>query len=100
MSHSDNLPAVVLEPGDAEGMSAEFESEKRSFWAMRARLLEQHEGEYVAVFGGRVVDHDKDKVRLGLRVYKQFGYKPIYVQLVSRDGMPLKRIASPKRADM
>ena len=63
---------------------------------MREQLLSQYEGQYVAIHKGQVVDHDSDKLRLGLRVYRQFGYQPIYVQLVTREEIPVKRIASPK----
>ena len=73
-----------------------FEAEKRAFEAMREQLLSEYEGRYVAIHKGRVVDHDSDKLRLGLRVYRQFGYQPIYVQLVTREEIPAKRIASPK----
>ena len=37
-----------------------------------------------------------DKLRLGLRVYRQIVYQPIYVQLVTREEIPARRIASPK----
>ncbi|HKE04454.1 MAG TPA: DUF5678 domain-containing protein, partial [Blastocatellia bacterium] len=73
-----------------------FEVEKRTFEAMREQLLSQYEGQYVAIHKGQVVDHDSDKLRLGLRVYRQFGYQPIYVKLVTREEIPVKRIASPK----
>src|SRR5262245_10672141 len=73
-----------------------FEAEKRAFEAMREQLLGQYEGQYVAIRKGQVVDHDSDKLQLGLRVYRQFGYQPIYVQLVTREDLPTKRITSPK----
>jgi hypothetical protein len=65
---------------------------------LRERLLDQYEGEYVAIHQGHVVDHDTDKIKLGLRVYQRFGYRPIYAQLVSRQGLPVKWQVSPRRA--
>lgn len=100
MSHQDTLPPVELERDELQPMSAQFEAERKSFWAMRDQLLDRYEGEYVAVYHGRVVDHDLDKLRLGLRIYEQLGYKPIYVQLVSRQGLPIKQFASPRRLEM
>lgn len=96
MSHQNTLPPGEIEPDDSQATGTQFEAERKSFRAMIEQLLDRHEGEYVAVYHGRVVDHDKDKLQLGLRVYRQFGYKPIYVQLVSRQGLPAKRLASPR----
>jgi hypothetical protein len=100
MSHQETLPPGELEPDDSQTNGTQFEAERRSFRAMREQLLDRHEGEYVAVYQGRVVDHDKDKLQLGLRAYRQFGYKPIYVQLVSRQELPVKRLASPRRREI
>src|SRR2546428_1066011 len=41
--------------------------------ALREQLLDRYDGEYVAIHQGRVVDHDTDKLKLGLRVYQRFG---------------------------
>ena len=99
MAQPDTLPAVELAPDDASEKSARFEAEKKSFWALREQLLDQYEGQYVAIHEGCVVDHDPDKIRLGLRVYRKLGYQPIYVQWVSRRGLPVRRFASPRRAE-
>ena len=97
MTQLDTLPAVEFEQGGGAATSGQFESDKAAFWASREQLLTEYEGQYVAVHLGQVVDHDTDKLKLGLRVYEQFGYRPIYVQLVSRQELPLKRLASPRR---
>ena len=96
MAQQETLPAVELEHDEVSENAALFEAEKRTFWALRERLLDQYEGEYVAIHQGRVVDHDTDKIKLGLRVYQRFGYRPIYVQLVSRQGLPVKWQVSPR----
>jgi len=98
MAQQETLPAVELEHDKVSENAALFEAEKRTFWALREGLLDQYEGEYVAIHQGRVVDHDTDKIKLGLRVYQRFGYRPIYVQLVSRQGLPVKWQVSPRRA--
>jgi hypothetical protein len=41
----------------------------------------------------QVVDLDTDRVRLALRVYDAFGYRPIYVQIVD-DHLPRVRLPS------
>ena len=76
---------------------ARFAAERRAFWAMRAQLLKAYEGKYVAVLNGEVVDCDEDKQVLAKRLYRQFGYQPIYVQLVTTTSLPVYRLSSPRR---
>jgi hypothetical protein len=96
MSQQEILSAVELVPGPKVEVDVQFEAEKKAFWAMKDQLLGQYEGQYVAVHEGQVVDSDPDKLRLGLRIYARFGYQPIYVQLVSRQELPIKQLASPR----
>lgn len=95
MTSQETLPAVELELKDDLDPNDPFEIEKRSFWAMREQLLDQFEGQYVAIYQGHVIDHDPDKIRLGLRTYRQHGYKPIYFQLVTRQLLPVVHFSSP-----
>jgi hypothetical protein len=99
MAQPDTSLVVELERDEIAENAALFEAEKKCFWALREQLLAQYEEQYVAIHQGRVVDHDTDKLRLGLRVYQRFGYLPIYVQLVSRQGLPIKWLASPRRVE-
>jgi len=99
MSQQDTSLVVELERDEVSENAALFEAEKKCFWALREQLLDQYEGQYVAIHQGRVVDHDTDKLKLGLRVYQRFGYLPIYVQLVSRQGLPVKWLASPRHVE-
>jgi hypothetical protein len=46
-------------------------------------LLRTHRGQYVAIHEEQVVDSGDDTFALGRRVYKRFGYVPIYVAPVS-----------------
>src|SRR5262245_29879730 len=99
MAQQDKSFVVELERDEVLENAALFEAEKKCFWALREQLLDQHEGQYVAIHQGRIVDHDTDKLKLGLCVYQRFGYTPIYVQLVSRQGLPVKWLASPRLAE-
>ena len=96
MTPQETMFEVELPLNDASESCDMFEAEKRAFEAMREQLLSQYEGQFVAIYKGQVVDHDFDMLRLGLRVNCQFGYGPIYVQLVTCEELPTKRIASPK----
>jgi antitoxin (DNA-binding transcriptional repressor) of toxin-antitoxin stability system len=77
----------LAEPDDA------FERERAAFERLKPQLLKTHRGKFVAVVDEQVVDLDTDRVRLALRVYDAFGYRPIYVQLVE-DHLPRVRLPS------
>ena len=44
------------------------DAEERAFRALHPRLMQQFLGQYVAVAGGQVVDHDADQIALYRRV--------------------------------
>lgn len=92
MPAEDIYPAVELL---APPPTAQFAREKQAFWAMHEAMLQQYEGQYVAVYEGKVVDSDQDKVALALRIYRTYGYVPIFVHLVSRHASPVRSIYSP-----
>jgi hypothetical protein len=82
---------------DTSSQDTRFANERRIFWAMHAQLLKAYEGKYVAILNGQVVDCDEDKHALAKRLYRQFGYQPIYVQLVTTASLPIYRLSSPRR---
>jgi len=59
--------------------------------------LEKYEGKYVAILNGKVVGSDADKRALAQRLYREVGYQPIYVQLVTAASLPIYRMSSPRR---
>jgi PHD/YefM family antitoxin component YafN of YafNO toxin-antitoxin module len=70
-----------------------FERERAAFERLKPKLLKTHRGKFVAVVNEQVVDVDTDRVKLVLRVYDRFGYRPIYVQLV-KEHLPRRRLPS------
>jgi PHD/YefM family antitoxin component YafN of YafNO toxin-antitoxin module len=70
-----------------------FERERAAFERLKPELLKTHRGQFVAVVNEQVVDVDTDRVKLVLRVYDRFGYRPIYVQLVE-EHLPHRRLPS------
>jgi PHD/YefM family antitoxin component YafN of YafNO toxin-antitoxin module len=70
-----------------------FERERAAFERLKPELLKTHRGKFVAVVNEQVVDMDTDRVKLVLRVYDRFGYRPIYVQLVE-EYPPRRRLPS------
>ncbi len=59
-----------------------IEAESHAFEAMKADLLAKYPGEYVAVYSGKVIDHDPDLRTLHLRVYEKYGRIPVLLKQV------------------
>ena|SRR5438046_1164063 len=56
--------------------------ERRAFERQRAQLLRRYKGQYVAVYEGRVVDHDPDDEALACRLFVKLGDVPFYIARV------------------
>ena len=95
MSSDEIHPAVELLTPSHRTKNAQFLSDKQAFWAMQTELLQCYEGQYAAIYQGKVVDSDQDKVALALRVYQTHGYVPIFVHHVSRQKPVTHAIRSP-----
>lgn len=54
-------------------------AERRAFERQRAQLMRRYPGEYVALSGGRVVDHDKQDEALAARMFRKFGNAAFYI---------------------
>ena len=50
----------------------EKEREKNAFRRLHTALLEQYIGEYVAIYGGELVDHDANQAELVARIDKKY----------------------------
>ena len=94
MKRTNVLPAPRIDlPIRGEG---KWERERRAFKRLRPSLLCTHLGKYVAIHECKVVDCGEDKIALALRVYKRFGYVPIYVTQVLSEPPPPVRMPSPR----
>ena len=89
MKRTNALPAPKIEPFPAA--EDKWERERRAFNRLRPSLLRSHLGKYVAIHQCKVVDSGNDQIAVALRVYKRFGYVPIYV------GQVLAELPSPVR---
>lgn len=72
-----------------------FEEGRQYFEEQKASLLQQFGGKYIAIIDNKVVDSDLDFGQLATRVYRQFGYKAIYMPFVCEKPRVL-RIPSPR----
>lgn len=76
-----------------------WRQEQQAFHRLLPDLLRTHPGQFVAIFGGRVVEAGLDKLDVARRCYEQFGYVPIFVgRVVAGPANPL-RLPSPRLID-
>jgi hypothetical protein len=59
-----------------------FERERQTFEHLKPELLHTHQGQWVAIYQGKVVEAGEDRSQVLDRVYDRFGYVPVYVQQV------------------
>lgn len=89
--NSDNtLPfASAFSPDEREDIEdAPFWEEVAAFNNIPQNIVDEHYGKYVAVYGGNIVDSDRDEGELALRFYRTFGYVPVYIhQVGTEDGL-------------
>ncbi len=91
MNETEVFPAPLLDAAASE--EGKWRSEQRVFLRLLSELLLTHRDQHVAIHEGKLVDADRDKLKLASRVYQRFGYVPIYIGLVS-ETRPLARIPS------
>lgn len=59
-----------------------YADEKRAFLSMLPLLYSRHPGEYVAVSGGVIVDHDRSRLEVVRRFFGRSTQAPVYVGFV------------------
>jgi hypothetical protein len=64
---------------------APFWKEVAAFNRIPQSLVDEFYGQYVAVYDGRIVDHDPDEGELALRFYRTWGYVPVYIHKVGTE---------------
>jgi hypothetical protein len=66
------------------------EREHQAFLRLLPQLLGTHQGKYVAVHEGQVIDSDADDIALVLRVHARIGYVPIRVGRVTEQPLVVR----------
>ncbi len=64
---------------------APFWKEVTAFNQIPSYQVDQYYGQYVAVYGGNIVDADPDEAELALRFYRTWGYVPVYIHKVGTE---------------
>lgn len=73
-----------------------MDREIAAFETMKAVLLANYLGEYVAIFQSAVIDHDADKARLLSRLGQTHPNEVVLVRQVRREPRPPFRLRSPR----
>ena len=60
-------------------------AQERAFHKRRARLLRRYEGQFVALYQGRVVGHGPSDEDLSRRMFEKFGDAPFFIQRVEKE---------------
>jgi len=73
-----------------------IKAEAEAFCSMHAELAEKYLGQYVAIHGGKVVDHDEDFQTLHSRIRQLFGRQPVLLRQVEVEPERVLTFHSPR----
>ena len=73
-----------------------LDAEQEAWFARPSAERKRYAGEYVAVHGGEVVDHDPDQRALYLRVLARYGHQPVLIVRADWNTTPEFTIHSPR----
>lgn len=82
----DETTFPVAKPAKREEDPIKALEEQREIFMRNLRhlLKTEYRGEFIAMLKGEIIDHDKNNRELAKRVYKEYGYVPIYIDKVER----------------
>lgn len=90
--HAKEMQEYTANDEDEQALKREQEA----FIALHPQLLARYPGEEVAIYQGKVVDHDVDGVALSSRIYKRFPNEFVWIAPVTADPIEEWRIYSPR----
>lgn len=88
------IPAVYVSPDRPR-----MEQEQAAYEQLRPFLVERHEGQYVAIHGGKLVDADIDQLALARRILANYPGQVVHIRLVRREPEPDLKFRSPRFLD-
>ncbi|HKP63263.1 MAG TPA: DUF5678 domain-containing protein [Polyangiales bacterium] len=92
---ADALGRAVKQRDSAADPTSDLSREQRWYEKQRERLVREYDGEYVAIIGQSVIDHDEDFEALAERVFASQGARNIFMPLVGK-ARPAARVRSPR----
>lgn len=91
---AEAFPRVYVSP-DRERMEAEQLAYERQL----QEILPKYEGDYVAIHGGEVVDHDASEMDLVTRIQSRFPGEIVHIRFVTSKPEPELQFRSPRFVD-
>jgi predicted transcriptional regulator len=86
-----NIPQLDVHP-----RWQEMEREEAAFRAMHEELLLKHRNQYVAIYQGKVIDHDEDFVEIIGRIDEAYPDDIVFISNVSAEPERTLRFRSPR----
>ncbi len=74
----------------------DVDREMMAYIKLHPTLKEIYPGQYVAIYQGKLVDHDADLQHLTHRINHQYGAKYVWISKVEPEAIPTRRFRSPK----
>jgi len=75
---------------------AAMKKEIAVYKALHPELVQKYLGQYVAIYQGKLVDHDADPVTLHQRVIQKYSGKVVLSRKVQKDAEPVLYMRSPR----
>ena len=95
---ADTLERGLLAPSEPSApVEDALASDMDWYAAHRSALASRYGDQYVAIVGGKVIDHDRDFGALATRVFERLGARSVFMPLVEPVERRL-RVRSPRRA--
>lgn len=94
---AESLARAIKHPEVATENGSSLDRERRWFERERTRLEREYAGEYVAIVGQTVIDHDADFEALAERVFAMSDHRHIFMPLVTGRSSDA-RVRSPRIA--
>jgi hypothetical protein len=73
-----------------------MQDEKAAFLAMHARIVEEYEVQYVAVFQGHLIDHDHYLLALSRRIEREYSEDVVLIKKVADQPDRVLHFRSPR----
>ncbi len=93
---TDELAERAIHQFLRDEMRRMMQRESEAYRAMHADLLAHYSGEYVAIYQGRLIDHDLNQVKLLKRIEEQYADAPILITPVLEQPEEVYDFRSPR----
>ncbi len=79
------MATIKIKTSKKPASNGDTTQEQQAFLRKRAQLLQRFEGQFVALYHGRVAGHGTNDEELALRMFNKFGDAPFYIAKVEKE---------------